>query len=380
MSPISDFGSASENKVSSRRHALRLQQGELAARCGVSRQFIGLVESGRAQPNVQLALKLAAELGSTVEALFGGNHPVSDQPGLAIDLATPGLPAGARLGLARVGERWVAHPADSVWSLGGGFAEADGVLVRAESGPRAVTPYPSTELEHNVLIAGCDPALALLRARNDSSVPGRFVWVNCGSTRALDLLAAGQVHVAGLHFGGAAADENLRQIAARDPQGSWTMIRFTRWENGWLLRSGTRDQFAGPAALAEGRLRLANRERGAGSRSWIDRALKRARVPVSRIAGYENELPNHWECARALQEQRADVAVAPRAIATAFGLDFVPAEEVAFDLVVPRLLLDRPRVQLLLNRLRTQGFRQQLEMLPGYSASEAGRIIERAGT
>lgn len=374
------MSASADNKILSRRHALRLQQGELAARCGISRQFLSLLESGRTQPNVQLALKLAAELGATVEDLFGGSSQASSTaPGLPIELIATTLPAGARLGLARIGERWVGHPADSVWSLGGGFVEADGVLAHNNGEPRAVTALPLAELEHNLLIAGCDPALALLRHRNDSAIPGRFVWVNCGSSRALDLLAAGQVHVAGLHFGGAAADENLKQIAARDPQGSWTMLRFTRWENGWLLRPGARAQFAGPTALADGHLRLANRERGAGSRSWIDRALKRARVPVSQVLGYEQELPNHWECARALLEQRADVAVAPRAIATAFGLDFMAAEEVAFDLVVPRLLLDRPRVQLLLNRLRTQGFRQELEMLPGYSAAEAGSIVERPG-
>lgn len=369
--------SPAENKISSRRLALRLQQSELAARCGVSRQFLSLLESGRAQPNVQLALRLAAELGVSVEELFGHAARAPADAGVPVDLAQTDLPDGARLGVARVGERWVAHATDSVWSLGGGFAAADGVLARRAGVPHAVTPHPASQLEHNLVIAGCDPALALLPGPDDSSVPGRFIWINRGSTAALDLLAAGRVHVAGLHFGGASPEENLKQLAARDPHGAWTLIRFTRWENGWMLRPGARDAFDSPAALADGRLRLANRERGAGSRSWIDRALKRARVPVSRVSGYDRELPNHWECARALVEQRADVAVGPRAIATAFGLEFVPAEEVSFDLVVPRLLLDRPRVQLLLNHLRTQGFQRDLAMLPGYSAAEAGRAVER---
>jgi len=366
------------NKLSSRRRSLQLPQGELATRCGISRQFLSLLEAGRAQPNVQLALRLAAELGASVEDLFGAATPADEASGLAVELADARLPAGTRLDLARIGGRWVAHAADSVWSLGGGFAKADAVLVRRGGETRALALRPVTELEHNLVIAGCDPALGLLRGRGETAVPGRFAWVNCGSARALDLLAAGRVHVAGLHYGDAAADENLAQVAARDPQGHWSVVRFTRWENGWMLRPAARARFAGVETLADGGLRLANRERGAGSRRWIDRALRRAHMPVSQISGYDRELPNHWECARALADARADVAVGPRAVASAFGLDFVAAGEVAFDLVLPRLLLDQPRVQLLLNLLRSRGFQAELEMLPGYAADEAGRMLERA--
>lgn len=367
------------NKIFSRRRALHLPQGELAARCQISRQFLSLLEAGRTQPNVQLALRLAEELGTTVEQLFGGSARV-DTPagGLAIDLPQATLPAGVRLELGRIQGRWVGHPADSVWSLGGGFSPADAVLAWHDGAARAVIHRPIAELENNLLIAGCDPALGLLRGRSEGAVPGRFVWINCGSARALDLLAAGQAHVAGLHYGGAAIAENLRHVTARDPLGHWVMVRFTRWENGWIVRPAVRPDFTGTDVLGGGRLRLANRERGAGSRQWLDRTLKKARVPSAGIAGYDRELPNHWECARALTEDRADVAVGPRAIAAAFGLDFVAVEEVAFDLVLPRALLDHPRVQLLLNRLRSRGFQSELEMLPGYAANEAGDLVARA--
>ncbi|MCA3256054.1 MAG: helix-turn-helix domain-containing protein [Alphaproteobacteria bacterium] len=47
-----------------------LTQGELAERVGVSRKTINTVENGVFVPSTVLALKLAAALGTTVEALF----------------------------------------------------------------------------------------------------------------------------------------------------------------------------------------------------------------------------------------------------------------------------------------------------------------------
>jgi putative molybdopterin biosynthesis protein len=71
------------------------------------------------------------------------------------------------------------------------------------------------------------------------------------------------------------------------------------------------------------------------------------------------------------------VAVGPRAVAAVFGLEFLPVMEVAFDLVIPRTLLDHPRIQAILQRIRSRGFRREIEMLPGYQAPEAGTALER---
>jgi DNA-binding XRE family transcriptional regulator len=54
------------------RHKRHLTQAELARRCGLSRQFINIIEAGRAQPNVRVALHLAAILDCSVDDLFSG--------------------------------------------------------------------------------------------------------------------------------------------------------------------------------------------------------------------------------------------------------------------------------------------------------------------
>ena len=58
------------NDIKRLRKALGLRQEDLAQRCGVSRQTIVAVENDKYDPTLPLALRLARELGTTVEELF----------------------------------------------------------------------------------------------------------------------------------------------------------------------------------------------------------------------------------------------------------------------------------------------------------------------
>jgi molybdate-binding protein/DNA-binding XRE family transcriptional regulator len=362
-----------------RRMSAQISQGALAARCGISRQFINVVESGRTQPNVAIALKIATALGTTVEVLFGGAAPTGD---FQVRLEPPGQKPGARVNLARPGREWVAFAADTLQSIDTGFCEADAMLLEvsadgATGRVRLARGREVAEVEANIVVAGCDPALALLGgARIAPGLPGRCFWVNRGSGRALDLLAAHRVHIAGIHTGGSDGAENLEEIAHLDPAGRWQVFRFTCWEQGWMLRPGLRKGFSGAADFSSEGWRIANREPGAGSRRWLDEQLARAILPA-KPPGYEREFSSHWECARELLAGTADVAVGPRAVAKMAGLDFVSAGDVAFDLVIARPSLALPRVAALLEALCGKRLRDEIESLPGYRATEAGLSVER---
>ncbi len=62
------------NGVRAARTALGLTQAGLAEAVGVTRQTVVALEAGDYAPSVYLALALAAELGSSVEALFDGDR------------------------------------------------------------------------------------------------------------------------------------------------------------------------------------------------------------------------------------------------------------------------------------------------------------------
>lgn len=51
-----------------------LSQGALAAELGVSRQTINAIETGKYDPSLTLAVRLARHFGSTVEEVFHVDH------------------------------------------------------------------------------------------------------------------------------------------------------------------------------------------------------------------------------------------------------------------------------------------------------------------
>lgn len=58
------------NRIREVRTARGWSQGELAERLEVSRQTINAIETGRYEPSLALALKMARLFGSPVEQLF----------------------------------------------------------------------------------------------------------------------------------------------------------------------------------------------------------------------------------------------------------------------------------------------------------------------
>jgi len=71
----------------------------------------------------------------------------------------------------------------------------------------------------------------------------------------------------------------------------------------------------------------------------------------------------------------ADVGVATRGSAIAFGLDFVPLAAERFDLVVPAERVGETRIQRLLDTIDSAAFRRELESLGGYETPETGHVI-----
>jgi putative transcriptional regulator len=66
---------ALKNHLKVRRSTAGHTQEELGSRVGVSRQTIISIERFRYKPSLELALKLAQELGTTVEDLFYFEDP-----------------------------------------------------------------------------------------------------------------------------------------------------------------------------------------------------------------------------------------------------------------------------------------------------------------
>ena len=63
-----------DSEIRRMREQAGLSQGALAAALGVSRQTINAIETGKYDPSLTLAVRLARHFGSTVEEVFHVDH------------------------------------------------------------------------------------------------------------------------------------------------------------------------------------------------------------------------------------------------------------------------------------------------------------------
>lgn len=358
------------NRVRERREELRMSQAELAHAVSLSRQSVSAIETERATPSVAVALSLATALDSSVEDLF------ADGDVDRVFRAEPAWePVAGRVALAEIGGRWVCYPL----ARSGMRLCADGVGGRIAPGQvKGRALRSNAEAQENVALLGCAAALGLLADRlNSRPGRGRFLWLGGSSTRALRALARRHTLVAGVHLvdprTGEANVTDVRRHVGAEPV---VLVTLARWEVGLVIARGNPKCLSGIADLGRRGVRLVTREEGSGARRLLERELERAglsrdlakRAPVRAIG--------HLEVAHAVSLGAADLGVATRDAAIAFGLGFVPLAEERYDLAMPVPGLEDARLLRLLDVMTSGEFRRELACL-GYDASASGdRVAE----
>jgi putative molybdopterin biosynthesis protein len=356
-----------------------LKQSELADRAGISRQTLSVLESGRGQPSTSVALHLARVLGCRVEELFW----LRDEAGeLTAELAQGTdlrSPKAERAVVGSVAGRWVAHPLSREDPLALTTC-ADALLVRARRPDQTVRLRPlrpPEALQANVLVAGCDPGLAVLSGHLEDRWPGqRLRWIPVGSDAALKMLGVGHAHVAGAHLLDEDTGEyNLPFVRRAFGGRPMVAVTFAHLEEGFAVAKGNPRRIRKPEDIARPEIRFVNREPGAGARRLVDRLLRKARVPASAVEGYENLLRGHLQVAQAVAMGKADVGVVARSAAIAHGLDFIPLSEERFDLVFPKEWSADARAGWIVETLEGRPFRRELASLGGYDTRQSGQVV-----
>jgi putative molybdopterin biosynthesis protein len=366
-------------QVRSRREGLRLGAGELAIRCGVTRQALHAVETGQYLPNTLVALRLARALGCRVEDLF--RLPDERVGAVLLGAPEPSPPAGTRVQLAEGPDGWLALPLSGEAALG---QSADGVIVETANADGRTTATvelfadPALARRSAVLI-GCDPSLGLAAIHAARQRPGvRVLWQAAPSLEALRALARGQAHAAGIHLWEASSGvSNLGAVQRELPGQKVHLYTLWAWEQGLMVAPGNPLALTGPADLLTPGLQLVNRPEGAGSRALLDAWLGGLGVTAARrrrLSGYGDEAGSHLEAARRVAAGEADAAPGPRSAAQALGLGFVPVQTERFDLVVPDAHLGHPALLALIAAAQSQAFRAELSALGGYHPAHAGEL------
>jgi molybdate-binding protein len=233
------------------------------------------------------------------------------------------------------------------------------------------------ERKATIAMGSHDLALELLfEELNDQKKGMSFLALPVGSLDGLVALRQGIAHLAGSHLWDAASGEyNLPHVRSLFPDRTMVLMTLAHRRQGLVLAPGNPLRIYGLEDLARPEVTLVHRNRGSGTRVWLERALGQAGVTPQQVHAYTQEVRTHTELALTIARGRADVGLGLQAAAIAYNLDFVPLFEERYDLVLPQDQVDNQGIRMILAGLHSPAFRERVGEMVGYNPSQMGEMI-----
>ena len=228
-----------------------------------------------------------------------------------------------------------------------------------------------------LLAAGSDdPSLGILRDLYSlRTSPASFFTATVGSSAGLSAVRDGVADLAMAHlFDPETGEYNLPFAKKILPSGAAVILLFYR-ELGLVLHRGNPKGLKRLADLTRKGVRTINRQPGSGTRHYFDLELGKLGIPPEQIIGYEDTVPTHLEVGLKVLKKETDAGVATKTVAHLLGLEFVPLVHERFDILIPKDRFFSQPIQILLGIIGSREFRNRIEAMGGYDASESGRII-----
>lgn len=194
-----------------------------------------------------------------------------------------------------------------------------------------------------------------------------------GSLDGLIHLRQGLCQVSGAHLLDSSGEYNAPFVRHLFPDRDMELVTLANRTQGLMLAPGNPESIRSTTDIARRGVRFVNRNRGSGTRLWLDTELARLGVEPAHIHGYSHEVRTHSETAALIEAGEADCALGLQAAAIRHGLDFIPLFEERYDLVLTRE--NEKPLGPILDYLQTAAFRRELIALGGYNPAHAGEQV-----
>jgi len=229
-----------------------------------------------------------------------------------------------------------------------------------------------------LLAAGSnDPLLDILQTTIRRMHPELYIFsANTGSSEGLAALNKGYTDIAWSHLWDPESGQyNTPFISSRLPRVDAVVVNLFHRELGMIVAPGNPLGIAAITELEKPGVRFINRQKGSGTRLFIDYHLQQADVDPAGIAGYDREVFTHLEVGLAVLSHQADAGVATGSVSRLLGLDFLPLAKERFDMILSKESYFKKGVQDFIDTLRSNDFRRGVETLGHYDFQESGRIV-----
>lgn len=290
-----------------------------------------------------------------------------------------------RVKVGKVDDRFVASPLARGAGAAMSLVRADGfcIIEKNSEGYEAgetvsVELFRDIEEISNTVVAigSHDLILDILADRMPLTHPGIYLSsTHVGSMAGLMALKRGEAHIAPTHL----LDEdtgvyNIPYLKRLFSDRDMVLIKGVRRIQGIIVKKGN------PLGIKEIRdltgVNYVNRQRGAGTRVFLDYKLKEAGIAPSEVNGYDREAATHMAVAALVKNGGADAGMGIYSAAKAMDLDFIPVGEEEYDFATEKNNLELPKMQAFIEVLKSSGFKEKAMTIGGYELSMAGEIIE----
>lgn len=291
-----------------------------------------------------------------------------------------------RVRMGCVGGRLMASPLSRGSGVVSSFMKADGILevpqglegfeAGAEVNVRLLSPR--SKLQNTLVVIGShDPLLDELADMLHLENPGLYMSSShVGSMGGIMAIRRGEAHAAGCHLLDTAdGSYNRSFIRKYFPKGGVRLISCVGRQQGLMVAKGNPLNIQKFSDIAGNGVRYVNRQKGSGTRILTDYLCKRENVDTSAIYGYDREELTHTSVAAQIVSSSADAGMGIYSAAKLYDLDFIPICIEEYDLIIPDHAWDTPMVQELLTILKSDGFREKLLSLGGYTVDNPGEVI-----
>ena len=198
-----------------------------------------------------------------------------------------------------------------------------------------------------------------------------------GSYTALVNLYAKQANAALIHLYDQRTNAyNVPSVQRIAPGMPVVVIRLLKRKQGFIVQAGNPKKLTTWGGLLREGVRLANRERGCGTRVLLDEKLLSLEARPEAIEGYDLECTTGLEAATLVSRGCADVAIGVERLAKELpGLAFVPLQTEWLDIAVEKNRRTAPLVREIRKIAESESFRGAIDAIDGYEAANTGAIV-----
>lgn len=301
-----------------------------------------------------------------------------------------GIEEFLRVNIGKVGSKFVATPLARAAGAITTLTKAEGIIripalsegVSQNEEIKAELLVEKDDLLNTVVIIGShDINIDILAdeiRRKGHNI--RISSANVGSLGGLIALRKGTCHMAGSHLLDAETGQyNLSYIGRYLKGMRVSIFHLVLRDQGLIVAKGNPKGIKGIEDLAGSDITLVNRQAGSGTRVLFDYKLGQLGIDPKSIRGYDHDEFTHMAVAVDVLSGAADCGMGIFAAAKALNLDFVPMVREQYDLIVPSAMVGRPNIQMVLETIRTEHFRERVTALGGYDPSKSGELWREIG-